>query len=255
MLGLAKSMTRSWTTSVHEFRAEFGLPPAGEPLYEGQFSPYGTLALYSRVLGEPQPDWPQKTRQTGFVFHQSGGDTPAELRAFLDDGEPPIVFTLGSSAVGAAGAFYQRSAEAAAALGRRAVLMIGTDPRNRPATPLPRGILTVGFAPHDALFARAAAIVHHGGIGTTGQALRSGRPMLVVPHAHDQPDNGFRVSRIGVGLVLDARRYTTTRVTRHLRALLDEPSYRVRAADVGRQVAAERGTDVACDALIAAIGS
>jgi len=97
--------------------------------------------------------------------------------------------------------------------------------------------------------------VHHGGIGTTGQALRAGKPMLVVPHAHDQPDNGFRVSRLGVARVLDARRYTTSRVIRHLRALLEEPSYRQRAADVGRQVSAERGTDVACDALVAALGT
>ncbi|HWB30663.1 MAG TPA: hypothetical protein VG736_09190, partial [Vicinamibacterales bacterium] len=81
--------------------------------------------------------------------------------------------------------------------------------------------------------------------------LRAGRPMLVVPHAHDQPDNAFRAARLGVARVLDARRYAAARVARHLRALLEEPSYRARAELIGARVAAERGTDVACEAIAA----
>jgi UDP:flavonoid glycosyltransferase YjiC (YdhE family) len=74
--------------------------------------------------------------------------------------------------------------------------------------------------------------------------------MLVAPHAHDQPDNAFRAARLGVARVLDARRYTAARVERDLRALLDEPQYRARAESVGARVAAERGTDAACEAIV-----
>jgi UDP:flavonoid glycosyltransferase YjiC (YdhE family) len=245
---LARRMTRAWTAPVRELARELQLPDAGDPLYEGQFSPFGTLALYSPVLGGPQPDWPPRTTITGFPFHDQESTLDLELQAFLDAGEPPIVFTLGSSAVGAPGAFYDESTRAAEALGRRAVLLVGKY-GGAPTGPRARGVFAAAYAPHAALFPRAAAVVHHGGVGTLAQALRAGRPMLVVPHAHDQPDNAFRAARLGVARVLDARRYRAARVERDLRALLDEPRYRARAEAIGARVAAERGTDVACEVI------
>ena len=101
---------------------------------------------------------------------------PSELIRFLDAGPLPLVFTLGSSAVVDAGPFYDHSATAAKLLGRRAVLLVGKDPRNRPAT-LPDGIVAFDYAPFSELFPRAAAIVHQGGIGTTAQAM-SGQTRL-----------------------------------------------------------------------------
>ncbi|HUL73424.1 MAG TPA: nucleotide disphospho-sugar-binding domain-containing protein, partial [Vicinamibacterales bacterium] len=166
-----------------------------------------------------------------------------------DRGEPPIVFTLGSSAVGAPGTFYDESVRAATMLGRRAVFLVGKYAPALSQSQLPDSMLAVDVAPHDALFPRAAAIVHHGGVGTTGQALRSGRPMLVVPHSHDQPDNGARLSRLGCGRMLDARKYTAERAAAQLRILLGQPSYRQRAEAVGVEVRGENGTATACDAI------
>lgn len=250
---LAHRATDGWVAPVKAFRAELGLAPAGHPLFEGQFSPHGTVALFSRVLGAPQADWPPRTVQSGFVFHDEG-EMPAALLEFLDAGEPPIVFTLGSSAVGAAGSFYEQSVAAAERLGRRAVLLVGADERNRAGRPLPVSAIAVGFAPHGALFPRAAAVVHHGGIGTTAQALRAGQPMLVVPHAHDQPDNAFRVERLGVARVLDARRYRAARAATLLGDLLSNPAYARRAAAVRSVVAEEDGLGTACQAILAAAG-
>lgn len=248
--GLARRMTRAWTAPARALRRELGLPHRGDALYEGQFSSSGTLALFSTVIGHPQADWPPNVSVTGFVFYGDSSPMPAELAAFLDQGEPPIVFTLGSSAVGASPArvFYEESARAVAALGRRGVLLIGKDPANRPSN-LPNGVIAAEYAPHAALFARASAIVHHGGVGTTAQALRAGHPMLVVPHAHDQPDNAFRTQNLGVARVLYPKQYQAPQVAGHLRALLEEPPYRERAADTGRVVRTEDGVSAACDAI------
>jgi rhamnosyltransferase subunit B len=246
---LARRITRPWTAPIRAFRRERGLPDAGEPLYEGQFSPMGTLALFSHVLAQPQPDWPPNPTITGFPFFNRAIPMAPGLADFLDRGDPPIVFTLGSAASGAPGAFYDESLKAATLLGRRAVFLVSKYAPVLSQSQLPADMIVVELAPHDALFPRAAATVHHGGIGTTGQALRSGRPMLVVPHAHDQPDNAARAARLGVARVLDAQKYTAERAAKHLRALLDEPSFRTRADEVGRTVRAESGAKAACDVI------
>lgn len=247
-----KSVTRRWSRPVRKFRAELGLPPGKDPVFEGQFSPQLVLALFSRVLADPQPDWPAHTRITGQIFYDGPGGAQRlepRLQRFLDSGPPPVVFTLGSSAVMAAGGFYHESLEAVQRLGVRAVLLVGRDPNNLPPGPLPESVIAVEFAPHSEVFPRAAAVVHQGGIGTTGQALRSGRPELVVPHAHDQPDNAFRVTNLGVARTLFPRRYSAARVAEELRSLLEDPSFARRAAEVGQIVRAEDGVGAACDAM------
>jgi UDP:flavonoid glycosyltransferase YjiC (YdhE family) len=173
---------------------------------------------------------------------------PPELVRFLDDGPPPLVFTLGSSAVMDAGRFYEHSAAAAKLLGRRAVLLVGTDTGNRPAA-LPAGVAAFDYAPFSELFPRAAAIVHQGGVGTTGQAMRAGRPMLVMPYAHDQFDNAGRVARLGIARTISRHRYSPIRAATELRPLLADPRYAQRAAEVGEQVRQEDGVRAACDVL------
>ncbi len=250
LFGLLKRSIRSWFKPWHQLRAELGLPAVREiPVFEGQYSPSLVLALFSGRLGSLQPDWPPRTLVTGFpFFHRIEEELPEGLSRFLDDGEPPVVFTLGSSAVHDAGPFYEHSAAAAKALGRRAVLLVGTDPRNRPAS-LPPGVAAFEYAPFSALFPRAAAIVHQGGVGTTAEAMRSGRPMLVMPYAHDQPDNAARVARLGIARVVPRRRYNAARAAAELWRLLDEPAWSQRASEVGKQVRQEDGVRAACDAL------
>jgi UDP:flavonoid glycosyltransferase YjiC (YdhE family) len=171
------------------------------------------------------------------------------LAQFLDAGPAPLVFTLGSAVVSAANRFYYESVEAAQRLGCRAVLLVGTDPQNHPPDPLPEGVLAVPYAPYAHLFPRARAIIHHGGIGTTAQALRAGRPMLVVPHAFDQPDNAMRVVKLGVARMLSPKRYETKRVATELQALTAEPSFAQRAMEVERIVEGESGDQQAGDAI------
>ena len=174
------------------------------------FSPYGTQAWFSKVLATPQPDWPSKTSITGFPFYDKllpGQGLSPELQAFLDAGPPPVVFTLGSSAVFDAGTFYTESVEALKTLGCRGILLVGLDPRNQPKVALPAGVIAAEYAPFSELFARAAAVAHQGGAGTTAQALRAGVPMCVVPHSHDQPDFARRCAELGVARTVSRGQY------------------------------------------------
>jgi UDP:flavonoid glycosyltransferase YjiC (YdhE family) len=159
------------------------------------------------------------------------------------------VFTLGSAAVLAAGDFYEQSSRAAIRLGVRAVLLIGNDQRNLPHTPLPESICVAKYAPYSGLFPRAALVVHQGGVGTTAQCLRAGRPMLIMPYSHDQPDNARRMRRMGVARVIQRAHYVPWRVTRKLRAMLAEPEFELQARKVAEEVAHENGVKTACDAL------
>ena len=196
--------TRAWAAPIHAFRRELGLPPGPNPFARGLCSPTLSLAMFSPVLGRPQPDWPASARITGFAFHdrEDPDAITAALAAFLDAGPAPIIVTLGSGAAStaAAGPVLAATLAAARALGRRALLLIGDDPRARATLPhpLPDGTAAFAYAPLARVFPRAAAIVHQGGIGTLGQALRAGRPMLVVPFAFDQHDNALRADRLGV---------------------------------------------------------
>jgi MGT family glycosyltransferase len=244
LLKLARPTLRRWVEPIAQLRAELGLPPSEHPMIEGQFSPQGTLALFSRVLAEPQRDWPPNVTVTGTIFYNAPEPLETHLEEFLAAGDPPVVFTLGTSAVGAAGAFYHESAAAAAKLGVRAVMLTGGFAQNRPEA-LPPNVLLVDRAPHELLFPRASVIVHQCGAGTTAQALRSGHPMLLVPHGHDQFDNAQRVRKLGVARTLLPNEYRAERVARELRALLQDLRYRERAAAVSIVVREERGAEAA----------
>ena len=249
-VSLAKRIANTWIEPVYRLRSELGLPRGGHPVFEGQHSPSLVLALFSKMLGEPQPDWPPQTLVTGFPFYdrKDGSSISPELERFLDGGAPPVVFTLGSTAIYVADDFYSESIEAARLLKRRAVLLTG-DPRNMPKQSLSDGIAAFEYAPFGQILPRAAAIVHQGGVGTTGQSLRAGVPELVIPFNHDQPDNAFRVARLGVGRTISRTKYNARTAARELEILLTEKSYAERAAAIGAQVRSEDGAATAADAI------
>jgi rhamnosyltransferase subunit B len=249
ILRIVRLTTRSWGKPVRQLRADLGLSPGRDPLYEGRYSPQLVLALFSPSLARRQPDWPPNTVVTGFPFYDgtSKGEALApELERFLSAGEPPVVFTLGSAAVKAPGSFYEASAGAATLLRRRAVLLVGDNPA--PAN-LPVQIFAADYAPYSILFPRTVAVVHQGGIGTTGQAARAGCPMLVMPFNFDQPDNAERMVRLGVGRTIRRREYTADRAARELATLLDNPAYTQAAKSLGQRMQTERGAETAADAL------
>lgn len=252
LLPTARVATRNWSAPLHALRRRLGLPPGGDPVHEGQFSPWGTLAMFSRVLAEPQGDWPPGTVVTGALsFHDGQDGMSPELQRFLDDGSPPVVFTLGSAAVAAdrAPAFYRHALEAVEALGQRAVLLTGPHVGASLEPRLRARVHVTSWAPHGALFARASVVVHQGGAGTMHSALASGRPMCVVPFAHDQGDNAVRAQRLGVARVCFPQQLDARTLGLALDQLLGDARFTLRAAAVARTVRAEHGGDAAVDVL------
>lgn len=246
---LVKRSLSSWWKPIHDFRRELGLKPSVDPIFKDKFSPFLHLALFSRALGAPQPDWHEPTVQAGFPFYDGKNDLgkmPAGLLEFLKAGEPPIVFTLGSAAVWAAGNFYEESAKAAKLLNRRAVLLLG---QNETPPDLGDKIAAFDYAPFSEVFPHASVVVHQSGIGTTSQVLRAGVPALIMPFSHDQFDNAARCVRLGAARTIQRERYDAERAARELSVLLADLSYKARAAEAKRVVDSENGVKSACNAI------
>ncbi len=261
LFAMGKARVRLWAKPLLALRSRLGLSTQANPVFEGVFSPYGSLALFSEHFAAPQADWPPHVITTGFVYYDQlgrGFNRPVEaasqtqserLAEFLESGPAPILFTLGSSAVMHPGTFFRESAKAAQLLGARAVLLTGNQPLDEWARNLPDSILLADYAPYSTLMPRAAVIVHQGGIGTTAQAMLAGKPTLVVPWSHDQPDNANRLERLGVSRTLNRARYTAAAVRNGLQRLMNRPEYTEAAFDLRTRLLAEDGLRTACDAI------
>lgn len=225
----------------------------GAPLFDPVPAQRLTLCCYAPAFAPVPPDAPPETVAIGFpLFDRANGrDAPLDpaLAAFLEQGLPPLVFTLGSFLVHRPGDFYAEAAAAVRALGRRAVLLTGGGDGAR----VDGGILTMAYAPHSLLFGRAAAVVHHGGIGTTGQALRAGVPQLVVPFFGDQFDNARRIVRLGAGATLDPRAFRGKAAVAALDRLLAAPAIAARAAALGETLRQEEAADAAAMRIMALV--
>lgn len=226
--------------TIDEVRANHGLQPfSARRMFEANGSAALTLGCYSPYFAPLPLDVPSNTKLVGFpLFDSESGmenDLDPALEAFLTAGPPPLVFTLGTFATHAAGEFYAQAAEVSRRLGKRAVLLTG---QHLSAQSDP-SIFECAYAPHSRVFPRVAAVIHHGGIGTTGQALRAGKPQLVVPHMGDQNDHAHRIVQLGVGLTMKPARFTADQAAPILFTLLTDPNICKEAARVGASIAAE----------------
>ncbi|HEV2295802.1 MAG TPA: nucleotide disphospho-sugar-binding domain-containing protein [Tepidisphaeraceae bacterium] len=204
---------------INQIRADVGLPPVRHILDNWWLSPDLVLGLFPDWFASKQPDWPAQLRLTQFPLYDEGDVEPVspELEAFLGAGEPPIVFTPGS-AMTFGQSFFRESATACEILNRRGILL--SRHREHIPTDLPTTVRHFDYAPFSRILPRCAALVHHGGIGTTSQALAAGIPQLVMPMAHDQFDNAQRVAHLGAGDWIKRRNYQAKPVAAKLNALL-----------------------------------
>lgn len=233
--------------AINAFRVALALPPVSS-LLRWWNSPQLVLGLFPEWLSPPQRDWPANTVLTGFMQYDALQPFTEEhaLEEYLSAGEPPLVFSH-SSAVADARAFFTASTGVAVRLRRRAILL--TPRVEQVPQPLPPNIRHFKFVPHSRLLPRAAALIHHGGINTACQALAAGIPQFIVPVFLDQPDNGRRLSQLGVADTVRPSAYRPRLVTRKLQRLLDSAGVAERCRFFASRLREENAVEKACDAL------
>jgi UDP:flavonoid glycosyltransferase YjiC (YdhE family) len=210
---------------IRESRAAAGLPVGGKSgvLHSWWHSEDGVVCLFPEWYARKQSDWPARTVLTRFPLYDEGVDRPVDekLEAFLAAGDKPVVITPGSA--NAQGGRFIRETVAACVRMKKRPLVVTRFPET--AGTLPAEGAVFAYVPFGRVFPRAAAVVHHGGIGTMAQGFAAGVPQLVMPMAHDQPDNAYRMKkRLGVGDYLYPKKFTAARVATVLERLLRDPA-------------------------------
>lgn len=232
---------------LNAFRSHLGLAPVRRFFDAWIHSPDGVLGLFPEWFVQPEADWPPQTRLVGFVPVDpvTPPDEDRELDEFLDDGPPPVVFTLGTARVSGR-PLFEASIEACQLSGRRGLLMTPNDDQ---VPPLPVGVGHFRSADFNRLLPRAAGLVHHGGMGTIAAAMTAGIPQIAVPCGFDQPDNAVRMQALGVGAVIRPRHYNGPTVARTLEPLLTSPAVLAKCGEIAGAQRAARPIARACDVI------
>jgi len=234
---------------LNDWRSELGLPPVRRTTRWWN-SPFSVLCMFPDWFCPIQPDWPANVVQTTFPLWNDGSSESLspKLQAFLDDGTPPIVFTPGTANIHAR-QFFQTAMEACRHLDHRA-LFLTQHPEQLPKS-LPSTILAERYAPLDRVLPRAAAFVHHGGIGSTSQALLAGVPQVLMPLAHDQFDNAVRIQKLGAGVGIPAIRFTVRSLRVTLNRLLASDRVTHQCREAASKLEARDGIRRSADAILA----
>jgi rhamnosyltransferase subunit B len=232
---------------LNAWRAQYDLPAIPQYMDHIYNEPDASLALFPAWFGKPQPDWPSPLLMGTFPLFEPdlSAQFSPELSQFLQAGlqpnDRPLVFAPGS-AHAQAGSYFAKALKAVKRLGLRAIFLTPY-PEQLPKA-LPASVLWQSYVPFDALLPKVRALVHHGGIGTTAQALRSGVPQLVVPFAFDQFDNAARVEALGCGLAsLAEPRTTAFYLTRKIQKLLASEAIRAQCTATAARFANEPSMD------------
>jgi rhamnosyltransferase subunit B len=219
---------------LNAFRKTLNLPPVRGVWKKWFHSTKRVIGMFPDWFAPIQPDWPPQTVLTGFPLYDEAGLTPLpdELIRFLDSGSPPIAFTPGS-AMYFGHEFFNAAARACQTLGRRGILL--TRHAEQIPARLPDGVIHVPYAPFSQLLPRCAAVVHHGGIGSTSQGFAAGVPQLMMPMAYDQLDNASRAEKLGVADWLVRKKFTAKNVSSKLDPLISSAA----VAEACKRIAAK----------------
>ncbi|TWT38733.1 glycosyltransferase [Blastopirellula retiformator] len=233
---------------TNAFRRELGLPPIRGGITQLWHSPQRVIGMFPEWYAPPQADWPANTVLTDFPLWDESelGALNNDVRAFLDAGDPPIIFTPGSAMVHGH-KFFEEAIAACQLLDRRGILLTRF-PEQLPAQ-LPSGIRHFSFVPLSQLLPHAAALVYHGGIGTLSQACAAGIPHLIMPLSHDQPDNADRVERLGIGATLYPSQFRARKIAEKLQHLLQSDQTNQACREISARLANPQGVTRTADEI------
>jgi UDP:flavonoid glycosyltransferase YjiC (YdhE family) len=230
---------------VNECREDvLGLPPLGSGYYWRADTDDTIPFLYGyspSVLPKP-PDWGENIRVAGYWFldQAEGYNPPLELVDFLESGSPPVYVGFGSMVEHEEKEITRLIVEAVGQADCRTILLGGWSELG--GGELPDNILRIDYAPHEWLFPKMAAVVHHGGAGTTAAGFRAGVPTVVVPFFGDQFFWGWRTAELGVGPdAISRKKLTAERLANAIKAAVSDGSMRQRAAALGEKISTEDG--------------
>jgi len=227
------------------WRASMGLPAlrgTGFPYRSLRGKPVPTLYMFSPSVLPAPAGWQPHHHVTGYWFlDESGGwRAPAGLQGFLEKGEPPLYVGFGSMLGGSFRQALETIVSSLKRTGRRAVLSSGWG--NLAQADLPDFVHKADYVPHDWLFPRVSAVIHHGGAGTTAAGLRAGRPTLVVPFGGDQPFWGSVVHGLGVGpRPISRSRLSVERLSDAIAVMTGDAGMSARAAELAARIGGEDG--------------
>lgn len=244
-----KFMDPLYTAPFNRIRARLGLAPIARMFHQWLHRADATLCMTPDWFAARQPDWPASIAMTGFPLDDGRAGIPLEanLAHFLASGPAPVVVSAGT-ANAVSHTFYAAAIEACTTLGLR-VVVVTADPRQLPAS-LPDTVLHADYAPFAALLPRAAAFIHHGGIGSSAQALRAGIPQLIQPMAFDQFDNASRVAQLNAGREILPRNFLAPHIAQCLQGLLGNAAMAASCRTIAGKLANADGIDSACDAIL-----
>jgi UDP:flavonoid glycosyltransferase YjiC (YdhE family) len=239
---------RALKQPLNEFRATIGLPPVDRVMHRWMHSPQLVIGFFPDWFAPVQPDWPANIHLVGFPLWDSSetGALTADAVAFLDEGDPPVVFTPGSAAATMHG-YFRESVSAMRELRVRTMLV--TNFPEQIGSDLPDFIKVFGYQPFSALLPRASLLVYHGGIGTLAQTIRAGIPHLVVPHGHDQFDNAWRIERLGLGRSIPQTRYRARAVVEAIGGIRNDAAGQTRCREMASRIDPDRAVTCACELI------
>ena len=232
-------------SAADALRKKEGLPPFANLQNDLYITKKLALIATSSVLCPRYPDWNDNIQICGFLNPPKpikDWQMPAELRTFLENGEPPVYFTFGSCTQfdleDSTRLFLESSKKAKV----RAIVQSNWDALSLPEKD--PDVYRVNSIPHEHIFPHCSMIVHHGGSGTTQSSLKAGKPSLVVAHAFDQPYWGKKLMQLGVaGKVLRRRKTTADILAKGIRFVLDSPQMSENAQKAKQVMKKENGVD------------
>ena len=188
--------------------------------------------------------------QAGFVFYQQEKESLSrETREFLDKGDAPLLFSLGTTGSGTEGQqFCKVAAEASLLMDKRAILVVGSNTEILQHIPRDERLLPIAYEPFSQLVPQIRTLVHLGGVGTIAYGMYGGKPQVVVPFTYEQCDNALRLQDLGVSATIPIARLNSSLLCRKIRQM-EEDAYRERALEVQAQIAGENGAKAAADQL------
>lgn len=231
-----------YSPSVNALRQRFELKPLKSFDFQRLLATTPLLGAYSPTVIPPPPDWPKCAHITGYWFQdeQSNWQPPKPLQAFLDSGPPPVYVGFGSMAGCNPEHFTQIVLEALAQTGQRALLLTGWG--GLKMVKMPDNVFVLDSAPHGWLFPQMAAVVHHGGAGTTGEGLRAGKPTVIIPFIVDQSFWGARVHTLGAGpQPIPAKQLAAEKLANAIQTATQDSTIKHQAQTIGQAIRAEDG--------------